>query len=98
MRRRVSGTVMKTALYVLGLLAAVPATALGQCVMCGTIGNGADDPLVRGMFASIMFMVFMPATLTMVVGGWFVYRHRSGLSDEPGDAPPESIHIDSRRD
>lgn len=66
----------------LALALASEAGAQG-CAMCGTVGQGKDDPLVQGLFASILFMVSMPAALVLAVGGWFFYRLRHGEPDEP---------------
>jgi hypothetical protein len=49
--------------------------------MCGTVGNGAEDPLVRGMFRSLVVMVSMPFSVVGAVSGWLYYRVRRG---EPG--------------
>jgi hypothetical protein len=65
--------------------------------MCGTVGTGADDPLVRGMFASLMVMVSMPFALVAAVGGWFLYhRRRRPPPPRPEEGGPHLL--DFRRD
>ena len=76
-------------LLVLGLAMAAPAGA--QCVMCGTVGQGKNDPLVKGMGASIVFMVSMPFAVVATVGGW-LWKNRRGLDpanpdEKNGDLP-----------
>ena len=55
--------------------------------MCSTVGQGASDPLVRGMYYSILLMVSMPFAVVAAVGGWFVFRSRTGASDVPEEPP-----------
>ncbi|MEA2626576.1 MAG: hypothetical protein QOD06_2621 [Candidatus Binatota bacterium] len=54
----------------------LPAAAWGQCAMCGTAIQGQDDPLARGLFWSVVFLISLPYT---IVGGLvltFVILHR----------------------
>ena len=54
-----------------------PATADAQgCSMCRTVGQGPDDPVVKGMFTSLLFMVSMPVALVLGVGGWLRSEER----------------------
>ena len=80
--------------------AALPVLAEAQCAMCGTVGQGANDPLVKGMFASILLMVSMPTSLACAVGGWFAWRHRHGSSDDDAMTALETLTNDqkARRD
>src|SRR5687768_15824517 len=53
-----------------------PAAAWAQCAMCGTAIQGQDDPLARGLFWSVVFLISLPYT---IVGGLvltFVVLHR----------------------
>ena len=58
--------------------------------MCSQVGQGAGDPLVKGMFASIVLMVSMPAVLVLGVSGWFYHRTRRTAGEGDG-APPRVI-------
>jgi hypothetical protein len=54
----------------------VPAVAWAQCAMCGTAIQGQDDPLARGLFWSVVFLISLPYT---IVGGLvltFIVLHR----------------------
>jgi len=75
------------------VLAALPASAFGQCSMCGTVGQGAEDPLVRGMFVSTLVMVSMPFTVVALVGGWFYYKFRRGAFDPPEQEGSEEDRV-----
>ena len=71
----------RQAFIALCLLALIPIQAGAQCAMCGMVGQGPDDPLVKGMFRSILFMVSMPFALLFSVGGWLVYKLRDQAED-----------------
>jgi len=79
------------ALAVSVLIAVTPGLSEAQgCAMCGTVGNGPDDPLVKGMFRSIMFLVAMPFAVVGSIGGWLAYNSRrtvSGTELDSGSAP-----------
>ena len=54
-----------------------PAAAFAQgCAMCATGIGGPNDPLARGMNASILFLMSMPFALVGSVGAWFFYMYR----------------------
>ena len=85
----------RQAFIALCLLALIPLQAGAQCVMCGTVGQGPDDPLVKGMFRSIIFMLLMPFTLLCSVGGWLAYKLRDQAEDgESIDSPEPDPAID----
>ncbi|MGH7820620.1 MAG: hypothetical protein ACREQ9_12670 [Candidatus Binatia bacterium] len=54
----------------------LPAIARAQCAMCGTAVQSADDPLGRGIFWSVLFLMSLPYTIVgaFVVG--IVWRYR----------------------
>lgn len=97
---RVDNPAVKNRLYalaavaVLVLLGPLLTVAEAQCSMCGTVGLGADDPLVRGMFQSIVFLVSMPFVLLATVGGWLFLQIRDAAVPEK----PETRLIPFRRD
>ena len=72
---RVTALGLPVALALIVVLA-LPALASAQCAMCGTVGQGKNDPLVKGMFASILFMVSMPFAVVGTLGGWLWSQHR----------------------
>lgn len=72
--------VSMAALLALAALALPESLSAQGCAMCGTVGTGADDPLVKGMFVSILFMVSMPFAVCSSVGGWLWYRTRQARS------------------
>lgn len=50
--------------------------ALAQgCAMCRTSVGGAEDPLARGFYTSILFLMSAPYTVIATVGGWLAYRY-----------------------
>ena len=67
------------------VLFALPALASAQCAMCGTVGQGKKDPLVKGMFASILFMVTMPFAVVGTLGRWIWTQHRRDQPPPPHD-------------
>ncbi len=77
---------VRTLLVAAAVVCLLPGLAMAQgCAMCGTVGKGAADPLVRGMFRSILVMVSMPFSLAGGVAGWFAYRVRRGESSETAE-------------
>jgi hypothetical protein len=84
----------RLALLAAGFWLSLPALALAQgCAMCGTVGQGSQDPLVRGMYYSILLMVSMPFAVVAVVGGWFVYRTRQGEGPGADHGKPDEPHV-----
>ena len=62
------------ALAVFALITLLGGEAAAQgCAMCKTAIGGAEDPLARGINASIFFMMGVPFALFAAVGGWLVY-------------------------
>jgi hypothetical protein len=43
--------------------------------MCRTALGGAEDPLTRGFFWSVLCLMGAPYVVAAVVGGWLAYRH-----------------------
>ena len=52
-------------------------------------GQGKNDPLVKGMAASILFMLPMPFAVVGLLGGWIWLEHRRSNPD-PGPDEPEN--------
>jgi hypothetical protein len=72
------------ALAAVALLAARTDALAQGCAMCRTALGSADDPLARGFYWSILFMMSTPYIVTGSVAAWLVYRHVTGV--HPGDA------------
>lgn len=53
------------------LMAAGPAQA---CAVCGH-GPGQPDPMGRGYYWGILFMMAMPFSIAGAFGGWLAYLH-----------------------
>jgi len=60
------------------------------CAMCKTAIGGVEDPLSRGINASIYFMMGMPFALFAAVGGWLAYACWSHGAGERGPEPPRT--------
>ncbi len=72
------------AIVALALAVTAPGAAFAQgCAMCATALGGPEDPLGRGMYVSILFMVSMPFLLVGSVGGWFLFMYRRGRPHRP---------------
>jgi hypothetical protein len=61
----------------LGALAMmVPAHTLAQgCAMCQTVMPHGNEPMARGMFWSVLFLVTAPFAVGVSIGGWLFYQH-----------------------
>ncbi len=77
---------LRTVAVLLAASVLLPAAAAhAQCVMCGTVGQGGNDPLVKGMFRSIVFMVSMPFGVIGAVAGWFHHQYRQRRKAPSGE-------------
>ena len=68
---------------ILPLLMTTDVLAQG-CAMCRTALGGSEDPVARGFFWSILFLMSAPYTILGSVGGWFLYRYLRRARDENG--------------
>jgi hypothetical protein len=58
------------------LLAPVAAQA---CAVCWTgTGGSEQDPLARGFYWGVLFLMAMPFAVVATIGGWLWYAHRRG--------------------
>jgi hypothetical protein len=56
-------------------LLAAPGDVLAQgCAMCRTALGGADDPLARGFYWSVLFLMSAPYIVAGSLGAWLAYR------------------------
>ena len=76
-------------LMAIAVLSPTAAEAQG-CAMCRTVGGGADDPLTKGMFRSVLFLLSVPMLLVLGIGGWLFYNLRQPQTDDPTD-PTEAL-------
>ncbi len=80
------------------VVAATCEVAAQGCAMCRTALGGADDPLARGFYWSILCLMGAPYVVTAAVGGWIVYRHVvAARADAPPAGPPMTSEAEARR-
>ncbi|HXG22186.1 MAG TPA: hypothetical protein VNN62_24340 [Methylomirabilota bacterium] len=46
------------------------------CAICQTVLPQANEPLARGMFWSVLFLLSAPFAVGAVIGGWLLYQYR----------------------
>jgi hypothetical protein len=73
--RRLRVTVSQLGLSAWLAVTAVSEVAAQGCAMCRTALGGADDPLTRGFFWSVLCLMGAPYVVAAVIGGWLAYRH-----------------------
>lgn len=57
--------------------------ALAQCAMCGTAIQSPDEPLARGLFWSVLFLISLPYTIVagfIAAIAWGMRRSRRAQS------------------
>ena len=60
-----------------GILLLLPGELLAQgCAMCATYSGGTEDPIAKGMNASVLFLVSMPFLVVGSIATFFFYMHR----------------------
>ena len=71
------------------LLAPVAAQA---CAVCWT-GAGApeQDPLARGFYWGVLFLMAMPFAVVAVIGGWLWYAHRRARGRRPRETSVQGL-------
>ena len=74
-------------LAVLIVVAAAQTSASAQCAMCGTTVSSSQDPLGRGMYLSILFMIGAPYLLFFSIAGWIFYVYRRAAKRAPVASP-----------
>lgn len=45
------------------------------CAMCQTVMPHANEPMARGMFWSVLFLMTAPFVVGVSIGGWLFYQH-----------------------
>ncbi|HEV8714182.1 MAG TPA: hypothetical protein VGX03_15310 [Candidatus Binatia bacterium] len=71
-----------------------PADILAQgCAMCQTVMPHVNDPMARGMFWSVLFLMTAPFTVGVSIGGWLFYQHWSAGRAQRTVAPVSPLHL-----
>ena len=77
-----------------GLASFVPPDLLAQgCAMCQTLMPHANEPMARGMFWSVLFLVTAPFAVGISIGGWLFYQHWSARQAQRATAPVSPLHL-----
>src|SRR5437867_4396492 len=86
---------LTVALVALGALAMLlPTHVLAQgCAMCQTLMPHANEPMARGMFWSVLFLVTAPFAVGISIGGWLFYQHWSARQAQRATAPVSPLHL-----
>ncbi|MBI3246478.1 MAG: hypothetical protein HYZ50_08225 [Deltaproteobacteria bacterium] len=46
------------------------------CAMCRTVMPQANEPIARGMFWSVLFLMTAPFAVSAIIGGWLFQQYR----------------------
>ena len=78
--------ILLLAVWVLTLF--IPSDLLAQgCAMCQTVMPRLGDPMARGMFWSVLFLMTAPFAVVVSIGGWIVYRYQRVRRTQRTTAP-----------
>lgn len=44
--------------------------------MCRTVMPQANEPIARGMFWSVLFLMTAPFAVSAIIGGWLLQQYR----------------------
>ena len=80
---------------IVGALALMlPAEVLAQgCAMCQTVMPHGNDPMARGMFWSVLFLMTAPFAVGASIGGWLFYQYRSSRRAQRATAAVLPLHL-----
>ncbi|HKA54277.1 MAG TPA: hypothetical protein VKJ47_11505 [Candidatus Binatia bacterium] len=86
---------LTVALVALGALALLlPTHLLAQgCAMCQTVMPHGNEPMARGMFWSVLFLVTAPFAVGISIGGWLFYQHWSARRAQRTAAPVSPLQL-----
>jgi len=86
---------LTVALVALGALALLlPTHVLAQgCAMCQTVMPHGNEPMARGMFWSVLFLVTAPFAVGVSIGGWLFYQHWNARRAQRATAPVSPLHL-----
>ena len=66
--------------------------AAQACAVCWTgAGSPEQDPLARGFYWGVLFLMVMPFAVTATIGGWLWYAHRRARGRRPGKTSPQGL-------
>ena len=65
------------------------------CAMCQTLMPHANEPMARGMFWSVLFLMSAPFTVAASIGGWLFYQYWSARRVQRTAAPVLPLHLAS---
>ena len=79
----------------LGSLATMlPAHVLAQgCAMCQTVMPHANEPMARGMYWSVLFLMSAPFAVATSIGGWLFYQYWRARRAQRTTAPVLPLHL-----
>ncbi len=63
------------------------------CAMCQTLMPQANEPMARGMFWSVLFLMSAPFTVAASIGGWLFYQYWSARRAQWTAAPVLPLHL-----
>ncbi len=84
------------AVVVAALAAGADEVAAQGCAMCKTAIGGAEDPLAKGINASIIFMMGVPFVLFGAVGGWLTYMFWGYRAEGLGATTPAAAELSEK--
>ena len=63
------------------------------CAMCQTVMPHANEPMARGMYWSVLFLMSAPFTVAASIGGWLFYQYWSARRAQRTAAPVLPLHL-----
>ena len=71
-----------------------PSHVLAQgCAMCQTVMPHGSEPMARGMFWSVLFLMTAPFVVGVSIGGWLFYQHWHARRAQRTTAPVLPLHL-----
>jgi hypothetical protein len=72
-------------------LSVLPSPAQG-CAMCQAVLPPAGDPLARGMFWSVLFLLSAPFAVGAAIGGWLLYQYWRAAHPHRSESSAAVLH------
>lgn len=63
------------------------------CAMCQTVMPHANEPMARGMYWSVLFLMTAPFAVAASIGGWLFYQYWSARRAQRPAAPVLPLHL-----
>ncbi len=63
------------------------------CAMCQTVMPHANEPMARGMFWSVLFLMTAPFVVGVSIGGWLFYKYWSARRAQRTTASVLPLHL-----